>query len=402
MGFRDDIEMLKKYLPEPPHRQTFLCSATISAGIKQVTQAYLRPDHIFIKTISDDTSPVHAHVSQHHTVLPKAADQVPHLVRLIAHDQMVNAGKSKIVVFLNTTKQTQLFATLLRELVKTSAPAARTNVYELHSKRTQEARSRTSNMFRNDTSGAAVLVTSDVSARGVDYPKVTRVIQVGVPGTQQTYVHRVGRTGRAGTEGRGDLILLPWEHGFVTWQLTEVPMKPLTTTELQDQVTSLATEFEANPAKFLGNTRVEKPRGRMTSYTEPATFPPGVPARVQNVATAVTDLQGRLDEEAINETFLSLVGFYVPKAPDLRTQKDVIVEGCKTWAVEVGGLPTPPYVSPMLLQKMGYSGNSTKNFSRSQRSWQSQTFDFKKGPQHDEFTKGPRMPWMQRGSSKRW
>lgn len=383
--------MLKRYVPPAPHRQTFLCSATISPAIKQVSRAYLRPNHEFIKTVSDE-SPVHAHVQQYHTILPSAAEQIPHIVRLIAHDQMSNAGKSKVVVFLPTTKKTQLFATLMRELVKTNMPAAHTNVYELHSKRTQETRTNTSNAFRNDKSGASILITSDVSARGVDYPGVTRVIQIGIPGSAETYVHRVGRTGRAGTEGRGDLVLLPFEHGFVTWQLTEVPLKPLTTSELVTQVTELAEEFEANPAKFVGERRPaeegQAPQRfgrRAAMLTEPATYPPGVPARVQRVQESVVELQGRLDEEAVNETFASLLGYYIAKAPELRVTKDVIVEGCKTWAVEACGLPAPPYVSPAFLMKMGFSDNRTRRFGQGQGRVNS--------PARSS------SPWMQRGSS---
>jgi len=115
-----------------------------------------------------------------------------------------------------------------------------------------------SDAFRNDVSGSSILVTSDVSARGVDYPGVSRVIQVGIPGSTDQYVHRIGRTGRAGstTQGRGDLILLPWECGFVTWQLTEMPLKPLTVSELNSQVSDLAAKFDANPQTFFQGINV--------------------------------------------------------------------------------------------------------------------------------------------------
>ncbi len=71
-------------------------------------------------------------------------------------------------------------------------------------------RTKMSNTFRKTTDQPTILVTSDVSARGVDYPGVTRVIQVGIPHSMEQYIHRVGRTGRAGMDGRGDLVLLPW------------------------------------------------------------------------------------------------------------------------------------------------------------------------------------------------
>ncbi|KAH7105092.1 DEAD-domain-containing protein [Auriculariales sp. MPI-PUGE-AT-0066] len=365
MGFREDIERIRRFLPEAPERQTFLCSATVSPAIRQVTRDFLRPDHEFISTVSGDESPVHAHVQQHHTVLPSATDQVPHILRLIAHDQMTNAGKSKIVIFLNTTKNTQLSATILREMARTNLPANRTGVYELHSKRHQDSRTNTSNAFRGDQTGASVLVTSDVSARGVDYPGVTRVIQVGIPSTPDVYVHRVGRTGRAGTSGRGDLVLLPWEGGFIGAQLRHIPMIPLGLDELKNEVSQLAQEFDAEPTKF--HTPSPTPRDRRV--TRSISFPPSIAARIDSIETAVDTLKGRLDENAINETFAAMLGFYIPKAVDIRCDKQTVVEGCKTWAVEACGLSQAPYVSPQFLAKMGYSEGSPQRSGRNSRRW---------------------------------
>ena len=62
------------------------------------------------------------------------------------------------------------------------------------------------------------------SARGVDYPGVTKVIQVGVPPDRNTYIHRVGRTGRAGKLGEANLILAPFEQKFLK-ELTAIPIK---------------------------------------------------------------------------------------------------------------------------------------------------------------------------------
>src|ERR1700761_4454975 len=140
MGFRSDIDTIAEFFPKTPIRQTFLFSATVSPQIRQVAREVLDKDHVFIDVTSKDTSPVHAHIPQHYTVLPNASEQLPQLFRLIAHDQLVNPRNSKVIVFLNTTKQTQLFATLLRQLSKTTLPA-RSQIYEIHSKRTQSSRS---------------------------------------------------------------------------------------------------------------------------------------------------------------------------------------------------------------------------------------------------------------------
>ncbi|KAI0040350.1 DEAD-domain-containing protein [Auriscalpium vulgare] len=390
MGFRDEIDAIKEYLPEVPERQTFMFSATLSKPIQQVARSVLARDHHYIDVVPKDDSPVHAHIPQYHTVLPSAEDQVPHILRLVAHDQLINAGRSKVIIFLNTTKQTQLFATLFRELAKVTLPAARnTQIYEIHSKRPQEGRTNTSNMFRKDEGGASILVTSDVSARGVDYPGVTRVIQVGMPGGTEQYIHRVGRTGRAGTTtGRGDLVLLPWEIGFVSWQLTDVPLKPLPTNELTSQVSELAAKYDANPEEFFKGIKLnDKPHHdpRRRFNTGPRLYPNTQAKTHEELPSKLAALLENVDEDAIKETLGSLLGYYLAKAPELRVQKEVIVQGLKDWTTGAMGLPTPPYISAALLERLGYKDGRTRNFG---------------GERKRSFPSRNESHWMGRGSTK--
>lgn len=375
MGFRDDIDDIISYLPKTPERQTFLFSATIPRGVQQVARAVLDKKHAFINCVNENDSPVHAHVPQYNTVVPSAEHQIPHLLRLLAHDQLIQPAKSKQIVFLPTTKMTQLFATLLRELGKEVLPSGKaTTVYEIHSKRTQEARTNTSDRFRADKSGSSILVTSDVSARGVDYPGVTRVIQVGIPAGTDQYIHRVGRTGRGGsTEGRGDLVLLPWEVGFVTWQLTDVPMKPVTTEDLKAQVNELAAKNDQDPNAFFAGTKAAIPDtvvqdryGRPQSGV-PRVYEPVAAQRLESIDSRVRELLEQVDEDAVKETMTSMLGYYISKAPELRVQKSVIVQGCKDWTVGACALPTPPYISDRFLEQLGLHDNRTKHFGRAFR-----------------------------------
>jgi len=342
MGFREDIEDIMKMMPQTPKRQTFMFSATISKPIQEIARQVLDKNHAYINCVTED-SPVHAHVSQYHTVLPSARDQLPHILRLLAHDQLTSPKLSKTVIFFPTTKMTQLFHTLLREASKTTLPAGRnTNFYELHSKRSQDQRTRASNAFRADSTGSSVLVTSDVSARGVDYPGVTRVIQVGIPPTADIYVHRVGRTGRAGTEGRGDLILLPWETGFVTWQMNSIPLKTVTVDEMASQVEELATEVD----KHDTHTRGKQP------YL----------ATLKSVEGEVEELLAMVDEEAVKETLISTCGYYLGKSSELRVQRQEIVDGLKKWTVGALGLSKPPHIPEALLAKLGVSRERDHKF----------------------------------------
>ena len=375
MGFRDDIEDIITYLPPSPVRQTFLFSATVSKAIQQIAEQTLSENHAFINCVTQDDSPVHMHIKQFHTVLPSASHQMAHLLRLLAHEQLTNPGSSKTIVFLPTTKMTQLFSTLLREMKSVLPAGKNTSIYEIHSKKTMEGRTRTSADFRADKSGCSVLVSSDVSARGVDYPGVTRIIQVGIPSSPDQYVHRVGRTGRAGSagrQGRGDLILLPWEMDFVTWHLKGIPLKPLTVAELERQVGDLAKQLDQDPRayfqEFGSKETVARPAPQMHSShsfgvvgrrsmapTGPNLFKTPYVRTAEEIATRAEELRSNMDSVAVEETFMSMLGYFIPRANELRTNKETVLEGLKDWAKESGGLDHPPYVSQEMLNKLGFS-----------------------------------------------
>ncbi|WVW78514.1 hypothetical protein I302_100469 [Kwoniella bestiolae CBS 10118] len=322
MGFSQDLNHIISHLPK--ERQTFLFSATVSREIAAIARKSLKPGHKVIDCVPKNESNVHLHIPQHYTIVPSAADQIPHILRLIAHDQLLNPH-SKIIVFLNTTKLTMLTATLVREL-KESLPKD-INVYEIHSRLDQNQRSRASERYRRDTK-PSVLITSDVSARGVDYPGVTRVIQVGIPASSEQYIHRVGRTGRGGKEGgRGDLVLLPFEEGFID-RLHKIPIKSVPSRDLSAEVHALARNADEEYADKLSG-----------------------------INEAITQLLPSLDSEAIEEVFTSMIGYYMGKSDQLNVSNHEILQGLKDWSVEAAGLQEPPYLSPGFLQKLGLGSN---------------------------------------------
>jgi ATP-dependent RNA helicase MSS116 len=321
MGFSNDLNFIIDHLPK--ERQTFLFSATVSKEIAAIAKKSLKPNHQVIDCVPENESNVHLHVPQYVTALPSAKEQIPHILRLIAHDQLTNP-KSKVILFLPTTKLTMLYATLVRELM-VSLPS-RTSVHEIHSRLDQNQRSRASDRFRKDTA-PSVLITSDVSARGVDYPNVTRVIQIGVPSSADQYIHRVGRTGRGGrTGGRGDLVLMPWESGFVK-ELGDVPVKNLPAEAHLEAVTSLASE-----------------QGR-DDYIE----------KMEAMEGRIQALLPSLDPAAIEEVYTSMIGYYFPKSSMVGRSTMDIYEGLKDWSTGAVGLPSPPHLSPGFLAKLGLS-----------------------------------------------
>ncbi|ORY54160.1 P-loop containing nucleoside triphosphate hydrolase protein [Leucosporidium creatinivorum] len=372
MGFSDDIATVSSFMPDNDNRQTFLFSATVSKSIREVARRSMKQDHVFVDTVRADDVDTHLHIPQFHTVLPSAEDQIVHILRLLAHDQLLHARKAaekggvdggKAVIFLPTTRMTQMFSLILSSM-KTHLPYGRdTNIVEIHSKKSQEQRTRASDKFRSAKTGYSILVTSDVSARGVDYPGVTRVIQVGVPGSRDLYIHRVGRTGRAGKEGRGDLVLLPWEIGFISWQLNDVPLKPCTIGEAQRQLTALAEEWDANPATL--NRAAPAPifdRRSRDRPARPCTITGPVAERLETLPTSLTtNVLPTLDELDVRETFASLLGYYIMKAHELRTTKEVVLTGLREWSVGAMGLEEPPFVSQQFLAKMGMKDGRTKH-----------------------------------------
>ncbi|XP_073291174.1 DEAD-box ATP-dependent RNA helicase 31-like [Primulina huaijiensis] len=202
MGFRKEIEKIIAAVPK--QRQTLLFSATIPPEVRQICHIALKRDHEFINTVQEGSEDTHAQVRQMHLVAPLEKHFSLLYAWLKAH--MADDVNYKILVFCTTAMVTRLVAELLGELSL--------NVREIHSRKPQSYRTRISDEFRK--SKGLILVTSDVSARGVDYPDVTLVVQMGVPADRQQYIHRLGRTGRKGKEGEGVLLLAPWEEFFLS------------------------------------------------------------------------------------------------------------------------------------------------------------------------------------------
>ncbi|EOY24674.1 DEA(D/H)-box RNA helicase family protein isoform 4, partial [Theobroma cacao] len=149
LGFRKDVEKIVDCLPR--QRQSLLFSATIPKEVRRISQLVLKREHAFIDTVGLGCVETHDKIVHH--LLKKHISQAPDY---------------KVIVFCTTGMVTSLVYLLLREM--------NMNVREIHSRKPQLYRTRISDEFRE--SGRLILVTSDVSARGMDYPDVTLVIQV--------------------------------------------------------------------------------------------------------------------------------------------------------------------------------------------------------------------------------
>ncbi|KAL5988506.1 putative DEAD-box ATP-dependent RNA helicase 48 [Asimina triloba] len=210
LGFRKDIEKIVDCVPR--QRQSLLFSATIPKEVRRISQLVLRRDHIFVDTVGFGGLETHAKVLQSYLVTPH--EHHFHVVHCLLKEHMSRIIDYKVIIFCTTAMVTSLLFLLLREL--------KVNVREIHSRKPQLYRTRISDEFRE--SKRLVLVTSDVSARGMNYPDVTLVIQVGVPTDREQYIHRLGRTGREGKDGEGILLLAPWEEYFLD-EIKDLPLE---------------------------------------------------------------------------------------------------------------------------------------------------------------------------------
>ncbi|CAN6221214.1 unnamed protein product [Urochloa humidicola] len=228
MGFRSDIEKIVAALPK--QRQTLLFSATVPDEVRQVCHIAMKRDLEFVNTVEEGSEETHSQVKQMHLIAP--LDKQFSMLYGLLTDHISENVDYKVIVFCTTAKVTSLISELLSEL--------KLNVREIHSRKPQSYRTRISKEFKE--SKGLILVSSDVSARGVDYPNVTLVVQLGVPSDREQYIHRLGRTGRKGNEGAGVLLLAPWEEYFLR------SIKDLPITEATQPLINMDTKKKVDKA----------------------------------------------------------------------------------------------------------------------------------------------------------
>ncbi|KAL3800844.1 hypothetical protein HJC23_001681 [Cyclotella cryptica] len=207
MGFRKDIQRIISYMPRKDKRQTMLFSATIPRVLKGVIRDSLHDNFFEVDCVEEGKSsaPTNLRVIQTHVVLPDMDSIILSIYSILR--QSIQDKPYKIIVFFPTARMVSFFADFLNEGFEVP-------VIQLHSKKSQSSRNTSSENFKRAKS--AILFTSDLSARGIDYPDVTQVIQIGIPESREQYIHRLGRTARAGAGGKGLLVLFPFESQFLS------------------------------------------------------------------------------------------------------------------------------------------------------------------------------------------
>ncbi|KAI4315393.1 hypothetical protein L6164_028208 [Bauhinia variegata] len=237
LGFRKDVEKIVDCLPR--QRQSLLYSATIPKEVRRISQLVLKREHTYIDTVGFGCVETPTKIKQSFLIAPH--EWHFQIVHHILKEHILQARDYKVIVFCVTGMLTSFMYQLLREM--------KMNVREIHSRKPQLYRTRISDEFRE--SKQLILVSSDVSARGMNYPDVTLVIQVGIPCDREQYIHRLGRTGREGKEGEGILLIAPWEEYFLD-EIKDLPLErfslpdidPQTKLKIEDSIAKIGSDVK--------------------------------------------------------------------------------------------------------------------------------------------------------------
>ncbi|KAG0021450.1 hypothetical protein BGZ80_002367 [Entomortierella chlamydospora] len=400
LGFREELECVLQAMPQD--RQTFLFSATIDSKLDSLLEVALHRDvkgqkgPIMIDTVGENEinlnlatrqrfclAPYQSHVAlvrriindhflsdmdfEHEQSLkkPKASSSSPTSGKTKSASTTANRAlpspkdtsrdtNNKIMVFLPTTRGAQLYAKVFARL----SMGKELSVFEIHSAKDQRERTSTSRNFRKIRT-PAVLFTSDVSARGVDYPGVGLVIQVGAPLSLDHYIHRIGRTGRGNgknlkdnggesSHGEGILILGELDQGFIEYQLKPSPLSTVIEQEHKyDDWESVMLGENLDRGYKRAISKVDEKLAK-SAYTAFLGYNLTVGPRIGNTdrrkilesADKYIAAFGIEERPAVSTSFLERMGFMKQHVPAIENGEEEIIRQPHEYELVDGTFPT--------------------------------------------------------------
>ena len=195
MGFKPQVDKIVRLIPEK--RQTMFFSATLDGAVGELARAYTYMPVRVEAELSEEQSPGEI---DHHFVAVTPENKVEKLVELL------NAERGLVLVFVRTKRGADRLA---QKLARFDIHAA-----AMHGDKTQAARENALSRF--EAGKCKTLIATDVAARGLDLSDITHVINFDPPEDDKGYIHRVGRTGRAGKSGIGITLVLPDQQADVS------------------------------------------------------------------------------------------------------------------------------------------------------------------------------------------
>jgi ATP-dependent RNA helicase RhlE len=194
MGFIHDVKKIIKLIPEK--RQTLFFSATMPKEITSLANSILtNPSHVEVTPVSSTAETI-----QQQMYFVDTENKKDLLM------EVLNTNKVETALVFTRTKHgaDKLVKILNRNQIKSEA---------IHGNKSQNARQNALNNFKNKT--LRVLVATDIAARGIDIDQLEFVVNYDIPNIPETYVHRIGRTGRAGASGKAVSFCNTEEQAYV-------------------------------------------------------------------------------------------------------------------------------------------------------------------------------------------
>ena len=285
MGFIDDIRTIMQMLPRP--RQTLLFSATFAPAIRKLAQDFMHSPEV-VEVAAQNTT--NANVEQHVIAVDT------HRKRDLLERLIVDLGMQQVIVFCKTKQSADQVA---RDLARRGL-----SVSAIHGDKSQQTRLDVLSQFK--AGSLRVLVATDVAARGLDIAELPFVVNYEMPVQAEDYVHRIGRTGRAGADGvaismmdeseqkmydaikaltGNELPISRIEHFEPSWEQPKQPAPPVARqrsergSKRQAQRSSVANAETAapQPAPVAPMSSRRRGRGRRTCALLQANFGLNVP-----------------------------------------------------------------------------------------------------------------------------
>lgn len=238
MGFIDDVELILSHAPE--ERQTALFSATMPGPIKKITQRYLKdPKHVKIASKVSTASTIrqrYCQIAPHHKL-----EALTRIMEVEVFDGMI--------IFVRTKTATVELADKLS--------ARGYDVEPLNGDIPQAARERTVEKLKQGN--IDILVATDVVARGLDVERVSHVINYDIPYDSESYVHRIGRTGRAGRQGDAILFISHREKRllFSIEKTTKQPIEAMPIPSISEINETRLSRFKQSVAEATQDDSIE-------------------------------------------------------------------------------------------------------------------------------------------------
>ncbi len=273
MGFAEDVEQILAQTPE--EKQVALFSATMPAQIRRLAQQYLRdPEEITVKS----KTATNTNITQRYLVV-SYAQKVDALTRILEVENF-----DGMIVFVRTKNETETLAEKLRARGY-SAAAINGDVPQVQ-------RERSVNQLKDGK--LDILVATDVAARGLDVERISHVVNFDIPTDTESYVHRIGRTGRAGRTGDAISFITPRER-YLLKHIEKATRQQPTQMQLPStedvNTTRLARFDDAITTALSETTRIDAFRDIIAHYVRHHDVPEGdVAAALAVVAQGATPL----------------------------------------------------------------------------------------------------------------